>query len=666
MDRREAILERHGLLSAFPAQKVGRATPAAIERADKIVAGHVFFYRRTAVKVGRKHIDWSGGQIAHQEWRAQLNRFHFLTTLAAAYHGTKDESYAESARGYIEDWMDFGGRYEAADELHPGDNTLNMSIRLGTSVQAGWGGTLPVFLQSPSFDDAFLERMLASVSWQGDFLLRHLSPRGNWRIAHLDALVFTALRFPFLENASRLLEAGTSGMRNALATQFLPDGVHIERTPGYARWMTQVLANYMRLADLFPDADAGAQPETLLKALDYLAQSELFGVNDSTAPHRDPERLGNLEKRRSILEETGLGGKAPAEPPLEQVFSAAGQVFIRSAWEPGADHLAFDASTWGGAHSHLSRLSFAFRSGGRVLVADPGILNYEMSDPRAPYGKSTRAHSTLSVNGRNQSDTDAKLLRTHITAEAAFIHASYQGGYWEGEFYWGFRDGRGGGVFGDHERILFWVRGEYILVLDRMATEKGASIHNCWQLGPMEGWQEDQEQLSWRSRNDDVNLLLRLLAAPEGAEMDCLEGSTAPIRGWVGWHGNDAAPAPHVEFRYPCRGRSVVSAVLLCPFEGDEPPAYAPAGHRDTCGGYLHHLALDLPDGRSDIVAWSSDLEPPVDDGEPFVTDGTFIWLRLDSEGEPIKSFVIDGSYLEYDGRTLYGEKARRTGMVRF
>ncbi len=96
------------------------------------------------------------------------------------------------------------------------------------------------------------------------------------------------------------------------------------------------------------------------------------------------------------------------------------------------------------------------------------------------------------------------------------------------------------------------------------------------------------------------------------------------------------------------------------------PPAYAPAGHRDTCGGCLHHLALDLPDGRRDIVAWSSDLEPPIDDGEPFVTDGTFVWLRVDSEGEPAKSFVIDGSYLEYDGRTLYREKARRAGMVRF
>jgi hypothetical protein len=45
-------------------------------------------------------------------------------------------------------------------------------------------------------------------------------------------------------------------MAAALATQFLPDGVHVERTPGYHHWMVQVVASYAQLARLFPEADA--------------------------------------------------------------------------------------------------------------------------------------------------------------------------------------------------------------------------------------------------------------------------------------------------------------------------------------------------------------------------------------------------------------------------
>ncbi|MBI4876106.1 MAG: alginate lyase family protein [Acidobacteria bacterium] len=635
-DRRAAILERAKALEVFPAQQTGDATPQVLEEAGRIAAGTVYFYGRTPVEVGLKDIDWSGKHIQHQEWPAQLNRFFHLRQLAAAYRFTREERFSRAARAYIEDWIR-GDPYETATTLRPGDNTLNMCIRLGTSVQAGWGGTLPVFLASPSFDDAFLDRIFASMGRQARFLSRRLTAAGNWRIAELDALVFTALRFPFLPESPELLRTGITGMRNALATQFLPDGVHIERTPGYHDWMTQVAANYLRLARLFPAADAGVRPDALARALDYGAQSELFGVNDSTAPHRDPATLSKLALR--------LDG-APGTPPLDQVFRDAGQVFSRTAWTPGADYLAFDASTWGGGHGHLSRLSFAFRSRGRMLVADPGILTYEMSDPFGPYGKSTAAHSTLNLGGRNQSGADAELLKTAFTPAVALIQARYQGAYWDGGYQWSFGAGRGNGAWGDHERILFWVKGEYLLAIDSMAADEGQEIRNVWQLGPMERWTHDANSFAWRSENPDANLLVQLVVPPAKTEMRCFEGSRAPLRGWVGWHGNDAAPAPLVEFRYPShRGSAVVSVVLLASYAGQKPPRIAVKSQR---AGFLE---LSLPDGSTDTLAWSLGLALPIDNGRPFVTDGTFVWLRTGATGEPVRHFTLGGSYLNFNGK---------------
>jgi hypothetical protein len=634
-DRRAVILARAKALDGYAGQRIVAASAETVARAEKAVAGVVYFYGRTPVEVGLQNIDWSGAHIKHQEWPAQLNRFFHLGPLAAAYAGTHDERFARAARAYIEDWIR-GDPYPDSPRFRPGDNALTMSIRLGSSHAAGWGGTLPAFLASPAFDDAFLDSLFASLARQAGYLSARLTAVGNWRISQLDALVFTALRFPFLPGASDLLRIGVDGMRNALATQFLPDGVHVERTPGYHDWMAQVAVNYFDLARRFPEADAKVSAERAVRALDYGAHAELFGVNDSMAPHRDPASLSRLATRANALATMKLTGRYPDEPALDQVFPDAGQVFARTSWKPGAQLLAFDASTWGGGHCHLSRLSFVLRGGGRMLVADPCILTYEMSDPTGPYGKSTAAHSTLNVDGANQSGADPRLLHTAFTREAALIHARYQGGYWPGLFRWGFNNGKGAGIAGDHDRVVFWVRNEYLIVIDSLATEPDHSIRNCFQMGPMEKWTHDPKALRWQSANAGANVLLQLVVPPAGTEMQVFEGSREPLRGWVGHHGDDCVPAPLVEFRYPApNARPVQSVALIAPFTGADAPAIRVSAPRPQ------RLVVSLPGGRTDHIAWTSGLDLPIEDPQSFTTDARFLWLR---EGGP--QFLLGGSYL--------------------
>lgn len=665
-DRQSIIAERADVLSIFPGQQIPEPTSEVLEQAGQIATGTVFFFQTTPVQVGLTNIDWSGGHVHHQEWRAMLNRFFHLGPLASAYQHTADERFARAARAYIEDWLNQGGSCETGDKTRVGDNTLSMSIRLGTSMHFGWSGLLPVFMESAAFDDAFLDRVLSSISTQARFLSCHLTKWGNWRISELDALVFVALRFPFLENADELLRVGIAGIRNALATQFLPDGVHIERTPGYAFWMTRVALNYHRLVKLFPEADVGVDPALIAKAFDYRVQSVLSGFNDSNVTWKDPVELPELDERCAALRHL-LPEKADELPPLEQVFPCAGQVFVRSAWQPGSDYLAFDASTWGGGHTHLSRLGFTFRSGGRLLIADPGKFTYEMTDPFGPYGKSTPAHSTLNVNGWNQSDTDAKLLRTEFTTETVLIHAEYAGGYWPGTHYWGFEK-HGRGTFGRHERIVFQVRGQYMLVLDTMECDPGTTVHNCWQMGPMDGWKSDPRALSWWSTNDDVNVLVKMVMPPTGTEMECFEGSENPLRGWVGHHSHKAAPAPQVEFRCPAAPvywkHGVISAMLIAPFTGADVPDYRVAEIRGAEDKYLHTVELTLPDGSRDSITWTRKLEIPIEEPEHLTTDALFVWLRSDSDGRPAKCFLLNGSYLKHKGQLLFQDDEQRSGLV--
>ena len=147
--------------------------------------------------------------------------------------------------------------------------------------------------------------------------------------------------------------------------------------------------------------------------------------------------------------------------------------------------------------------------------------------------------------------------------------------------------------------------------------------------------------------------------------MDCFAGSRDPIRGWVGLHGNDAIPAPLVEFRFPAglSGGSA-SAVLLAPFPGDTPPGYVVNRTSQAGWGRLRYIELGLPNGGTDLIAWTKDLSSPAEYGSPIVSDAPFVWLRVDAGGRATKCFVLDGSYVEWEGRQLHDADRREAALL--
>jgi hypothetical protein len=645
-EKKRIMRERAEALSSFDSVNFASWT---LEYANKAAEGLLAFQDGMWIKVGLKDIDWAGGQYPHVEWGQTLNRWPQIKALAAAYRKTHDERYARTARAYIEDYIRHDPGFDARRK-NRGDTTLSVAIRIQR-----WEVALPAFFDSPSFDDAFIQNILDSIATQACDLSHHLTGT-NFRISELDALVFTALRLPFLENSRELLDIGITGMRANLGAQFLPDGVHVERTPGYHGGVVETATKYWDLAKRFPEADAHVDQEILKRAITYSAQSQLSAFNDTGIVYRDPQQDDQRPELRWARTMRGLFPKdqRDAYPPLEQVFPDAGHVFARSAWKPGADYLAFDAGTWGTGHDHLSRLGFTFRAGGRVLVADPGCFSYNMSDPIAIYGRSTPAHSTLNLNGLSQSNIDARLMRAEFTPSTALISGRYQGGYWPGRYSWGFGGKYGQGVFGLHNRTLFWVKGEYLLALDTMNADNNATIHNVWQMGPMEGWEKDERKLSWWSKNKDENLFLQLIPFGGNVQMQTFEGSKDPLRGWVAKNQVEAIPAPQVEFRYPSH-YSVGAATLLISYAGEQKPAYT-AKRTGTGKGdeTLYEIEISLPNGGADLIAWSASLTTALENMPSSLnTDATFVWLRSDTSGKPTKSFVLDGSFVDFKAKRI-------------
>jgi len=612
------------------------------EAADRAVKGMLAF-RHLGVRqthVGRKQIDWSGPQHNHQEWRAQLNRFFQLPVLAAAWRQTRRDEYAEAARDYIMDWI--RAHPSRPDwTLAPYDNTLNLSIRM-----LHWFTALPALLDSSAFDDGTVDVMLESARVQLDYLCEHLASRMNWRIAHADSLLMNGLRLDGLPGAERWQKVGLDVLNDAFHRQVLPDGAHMERNPSYHAWMTRVFEKYWRLARAMPELGLAMQTEPIARMHDYaLATTSpngaLNAMHDCRGRRTGIQPNQAMAARNAFRREAGL----PEElPPVSQFFPHAGQALLRDGWGEDATYVTFDATLWGLPHCHFSRNAVQLYAGGRALVVDPGSFTYEASDPFCAYGKSTRAHSTLNLNGWNQSEADP-VTRFDSVPGYDLVASRYEGGYWPNSFTWRCAPDHGRGLFAPHHRTLLWVRGQCIVVLDHVQHDYAATppfLEVNWQLS--EGRVETDPGGAWaRTCHPDSNVLMLFPLKPPGTTLSIHQGERDPLRGWLPGE-TDYVPAPQVSLcldPFPA-GRANLATVLI-PFEGSEPPEVT--AEAVTRGG-TSELTLRWGDGSSDQVFWTDCLATAIAAQEEFQTDGSLVHLARGPDGAVLQGLAVDATYL--------------------
>jgi hypothetical protein len=640
---RERILQNNSRLQAALPEGGPHSTLAPDrEAADRAVEGTLRFHHLGAswTAVGRREIDWSGPQHAHQEWRAQMNRFWQLPPLAAAWRDTGDAGYAEAARDYTADWLR-AHPTRAGWQLAPYDNTLNLSIRMHQ-----WFTALPALLDSTAFDDETVDAMLGSAQAQLDYLLDHLSSRMNWRIAQADSLLTNALRLEGLPGAQRWREAGIYVLNDAFHRQILPDGAHMERNPSYHQWMTDVFEKYWRLGRAMPELALVMQAGPIARMHDYALgatrpNGALNAMHDSVGRRTGSEPNRAMQARTAFRREAGLTDELP---PTSQIFPDAGQAFLRDGWGEDATYVTFDATTWGLAHCHLSRNAVQLHAASRSLVVDPGYITYEASDPLCAYGKSTRAHSTVNLNGLNQSETNPQ--NRFASLPGYDLAASlYEGGYWPGQHTWGFRPSHGQGLYASHHRTLLWVRGRCIFVLDQVWHDYGEQppfLESNWQLS--EGRVELDRAGSWaRTCHDDSNVLLLFPLKPDGVALSVHEGEKDPLRGWLPGEG-EAVPAPQLcQLLDPVRAGWTDLATVLVPFPGPNAPALTAEG---SSARGVNRVTLRWPDGSRDDLWWMGSLGRAIEPQEEFETDASLVHVTKDADGRLVRGLVVDGTFI--------------------
>ena len=359
--------------------------PATIAHTQHEYAHHRFTFLNHTVDLGRD-IDWFPAQ-ATQLWQYNLHYFDFTADLAQRFQRhTNDEAYAHF-KALAESWI-VNCRPTIAVAWDP----YPISLRVSNWIKAfSW------FEEPLQRDKEFAERLATSIYNQCSYLAENIEYHllGNHLIENGRALLLAGRFFQDSE-ASDWGRQGRDILISELEEQFLGDGAHYERSPMYHQIMLHVYEDVLHLfsatdpqATILVQQRVDAMRTWLANMMHPDGDIALF--NDAAFDIAVPVDRKSMDERQ----QDGL-----------TAYPESGYFVFRD--RRAGNCLIFDCGALGPdyqpGHAHCDTLSFELSVAGKRFITDSGVENYYGAAAWRAYYRSTRAHSTVSIDGAEQSE----------------------------------------------------------------------------------------------------------------------------------------------------------------------------------------------------------------------------------------------------------------------
>jgi uncharacterized heparinase superfamily protein len=477
--------------------------PSRIERADEVLGGRFRFLGHAE---DLEPIDWQRRHVSHL-WSYNLHYFHYAIDLAIAWRRSQEIRYRARFVALARSWI-AATRGAASD----GWESYALSERI-----VSW--TYALLLFGDALEEGARSEIESSLRQQLDFLSRRL----EWHILanhlqkNLHALVVGSLYFAD-EGA---LEIGSRARRllwHELSEQVLEDGTHYERAPSYhALALSDFLEDVLllRAAGIDVPASARRRVERMVSALARFTRDDgtLFLFNDSAngvAPDADTIRA----VAALVLGESDAAAAASWTLPDAGYYGALrGRAnLIVDCGPPGP--------TYQSGHAHCDMLSFELDLGGVPLIVDAGVHGYD-GDRYREYVRSTRAHNTLMIGHREQSEVWSTF---RIARRATITRAQVSREDREWQFTGAYRPYHDAGI--SHARTIT-LAAEGLIAEDVVSGAIGARVESFLHLHPgvtavLEGM---RVKFSTSSASGTIDI--------SGCDsVSLVRGGSDPVQGW--------------------------------------------------------------------------------------------------------------------------------------
>jgi len=597
--------------------------------------------RNVVVTVSVKHdygreIDWflNPTRNRYDEYVWQLGRHPYWRTLRDAYWATGDEKYAQAFVRQLNSWIDRCPRpNDSGNYRDSAWRTIECGIRMGGSWPTAFFGFLP----SPSFDDASICKMVASMVEHAHHLMKYPT-RANWLTMESNGLFHVGVLFPEFKEAASWRDTGLKRLRHELDAQVYPDGAQMELSTGYHQVALRNFVQPVFLARL----NGIELPPGYIERLERMYHYNLYAampnlrlpdLNDGG--HADVRSLCRegyefFPNRKDFL--WAATDRKEGSPPsqVSYAFPYAGHLIMRTGWGPDDAYLLFDVGPFGLAHQHEDKLHFVLYAQGRELIIAPGNYPYDTS-PWRKYHIGSFAHNVVHVDGEPQNRRRLK-GQTSVVSEPLphewrtdpkydYASAVYDDGF-------GSRSEKIAG----HCREILFVKPDYWVVIDTLRPRDDrphlyeAFFHTDAQ--PEEAAMAPETDL-FTTKFKGGNIVI---APATGMDIKgkIIAGEEQPnVQGWVKCGAYDVRPAATAV--YTRQGKGVVTmAYVFRPFKGATPPirsveAFALQTPANRPSDALA-LRIRLANGSEEILIRTTGQDRPATWNDREVRDRVAIW----------------------------------------
>jgi len=368
------------------------------------------------------------------------NRHHQLVVLGRAYRLSGEARFAEAVAEQLRSWLD-QNPYGLGMNWRSG---LELGIRL-----INWVWALDLIRESEAIDAALRTRLLDSIArhvWEIDRKYSRGSSVNNHLIGEAAGVFIATSYFRNLKHVARWRARSWGILNEEITNQTFADGGTQEQAIGYHLFVLQFFvaagvvaratgadfpASYWsRLEKMFeflailsdggdhlPAFGDGDDGYVLDVGGDPRDAKEWLAVGAALFDRPDFKKVAGTyaEPVRWLLGESGLDhyrtlGESSLAKCTSVAFPETGYYLLQcgAGESPERISVVFDCGPLGmgalAAHGHADALSFTLRAFGRDVLVDPGTYDYFSYPEYREYFRSTRAHNTVVIDGRNQSE----------------------------------------------------------------------------------------------------------------------------------------------------------------------------------------------------------------------------------------------------------------------
>ena len=659
-----------------------------IEVADHMCRGQFDLLGRSRLDCGAP-IDWhrdpvSGTRVERRHWSRidhldpkvageykliwELNRHQYFVTLGKAYWYTNDERYAATFVEHLMAWMD----------ANPPTIGVNWASSLEVAFRAiAWIWGLHFFKASPCLSDTVLLRTLRFLYLHGRHVETYLSTYSSPN-THITGealgLLYLGTMLPELDCAERWRRIGWTVFLEQLEKHVRPDGSYFEQSTYYHRYTSDFCLHALILGQVNGGPIPAVLSDKLRLLLDHLmhlsqpdGRTPLVGDDDGGRVLPLDERSPNdfratlatgaalfqrsdyryvsgpaSEETLWLLGSAGLcafDAVEPAAPAVQsRAFPDGGYHVLRDGWEREASSMTIDCGPHGVlncGHAHADALALTLVVRGTAVLVDPGTYTYTAPPVLRDHFRSSGAHNTVTVAGQSSSIPSGPFSWQHT---ARTFLTSWQPGE-RCDYFEGTHDGYARLTPpAAHHRAVLFLKGDYWIVRDRVATEGDHDVQVHFQFAPdirVAVQSADRVVARWGTNASEL-LEIGIFGQP---------GELRREEGWVS--GSYGALSPAASCVFTARGmgtREIVS--FLIPRTRTEESLVI--HERAASNGRAFTI---VGRGVEDTLLIGRDGEVASDD---LSTDAALAWVRrLRGSEQPLEFVLVQGTRLAWRGRRL-------------